>query len=112
MLVADHDLGALLEAAAGRGAADAGAGRGGDHHDLALEQVVAGHGFWGRGRPRARVAMMLRWISTDPPSIVSARLNRNRRGHSSWPVMVSAARTSMASSPRRWCQLDHRIFST
>jgi hypothetical protein len=44
MLVADHDLGAFLQAAAGGGAADAGAGRGGDHDDLALEQVVAVHG--------------------------------------------------------------------
>ena len=73
VLVADHHLGAFLEAAAGGGGADAGAGRGGDHDDLAVEQAVPGrrlHGVHpraGRGRPSARAAMMFRWISSDPP---------------------------------------------
>ena len=77
VLVADHHLGALLEAAAGGGRADAGAGRGGDHDDLAVEQAVAlggsassavsRHPRTGLGRPSARAAMMLRWISSDPP---------------------------------------------
>jgi hypothetical protein len=68
VLVADHHLGAFVQAAAGGGAADAGAGRGGDDHDLAVEQLMAVHGLClFPGNPRARVAMMLRWISSDPP---------------------------------------------
>ena len=57
VLVADHDLGAFFQAAAGGGTADAGAGRRCDHDDLAVQQVVAVHV---RGSPRALVAMMLR----------------------------------------------------
>ncbi len=71
--VADDDLGTLLEAAAGRCLADAGAGRGRDHDDLAVEQRVAcwiagnAHPRASRGRPSVRSAMMLRWISSEPP---------------------------------------------
>ena len=65
VLVAEYDLGAFFQAAAGSGAADAGAGRRGDHDDLPVQQLVAVHA--GRGRPRARAAIMLRWISSDPP---------------------------------------------
>jgi hypothetical protein len=63
----------VLQAAAGGGGADAGAGRGGDHDDLAVEQAAPGrrahrhHPRTGLGRPSARAAMMLRWISSDPP---------------------------------------------
>ena len=42
VLVAEHDLGALGQAAPGDRGADAGAGRGGDHDDLAGQQVAAG----------------------------------------------------------------------
>ena len=37
VLVADHHLGALFQAASRGGGADAGSGRGGDHHDLVVE---------------------------------------------------------------------------
>ena len=69
VLVADRDQGAFLQAAPRRGAADAGAGRGGDDHHLAVEQAVAGRSGAGhdRGRPSARVAMISCWISSEPP---------------------------------------------
>jgi hypothetical protein len=73
VLVADYHAGAFFQAAPGGGAADAGAGRGGDHHHLAVQQPVPGHrvpghgGAHERGRPSARVAMMSCWISSEPP---------------------------------------------
>ena len=75
--VADDDARTLLEAAPRGRHADAGAGRRGDDDGLAGEQVVpgdvgrcgasVGHARASRGRPRARSAMMLRWISSEPP---------------------------------------------
>ena len=47
--VAQHDRGALLDAAAGGGVADAGAGGGGDQHDLAGEQVAPRQAAWAGG---------------------------------------------------------------
>ncbi len=44
VLVADRHPGAFFQAAPRRGAADAGAGRGGDDHHLAVQQAVALHG--------------------------------------------------------------------
>jgi hypothetical protein len=64
VLVADRHPGALVQAAPRGRAADAGAGRGGDHHHLAVQQAVPVHE---RGRPSARVAMISCWISSEPP---------------------------------------------
>src|SRR4029079_8436300 len=34
-----------------------------------------------RGSPRIRVAMMLRWISLEPPAMVLAKLTKKARAH-------------------------------
>ena len=91
--VGDHHRGPLLDAPLGGGEPDAGAGRRGDHHHLALQQPVAraaGAGAWvaagaarpvghvgcrssalsplgSGGRPRTRSPMMFFWISLEPP---------------------------------------------
>ena len=69
VLVADRHPGAFFQAAPCGGAPDAGAGRGGDDHHLAVQQPVPLHGrvSHDRGRPRARVAMISCWISSEPP---------------------------------------------
>ena len=76
MVVGDDDVGALGQRAPRGRRTDAGAG-GGRHHDhLAGQKSVAvnlfrcngeRHPFTSRGRPSTRSAMMLRWISFEPP---------------------------------------------
>jgi hypothetical protein len=63
VVVADHDPGALLQAAPRGRRPDARAGRGGHHDGLPVQKPVATH----RGSPNTRVAMMFRWISSEPP---------------------------------------------
>ncbi len=74
---------AWLRANPARGANERPAGVG--RHKVGPYAITVGHGWrarYMRGRPRPRVAMMLRWISLLPLSIVSGIVSRYQRGKS------------------------------
>ena len=76
VVVGDHHVGTLGQGAPRGRRTDAGARGGGHHHHLAFQKSVSGnlfrrfgqtHPLTSLGKPSTRSAMMLRWISLDPP---------------------------------------------
>jgi hypothetical protein len=72
--VADDDARTLFQAALRNRRTDSGTGRRGHHDNFVPQQVPAGrvgrhrdHGLASFGSPSTRSAMMLRWISLEPP---------------------------------------------
>ena len=76
VMIGDDDVGPFEQRPTGSGRSDPGTGGRGHHHHFAGQQSVPGdlmrnldqtHPLASLGRPSTRSAMMLRWISFDPP---------------------------------------------
>ena len=95
--VADRHLRALLQAAPGGGAADPGARRGGDHHDLPGQQVTPGAGS-GAGGPVTPAPHLVQapWAGRAPATLASCCLPGGR----SW-ALRPLPRTRTVCHPHR-----------
>ena len=127
--VADEDAGALLQESAGGRAADAGAGRGGDHGGTALQQAVAGYVLrpvvrhsstltyqtlvreGGRGPDGSRPtrageeafrAEARAWLAAHVPAepLPSLETAEGFAAHRAWEAQLHADRWSVVSWPR------------